>query len=264
VRGGIVEASIQGVPVGSGAVQDGVAHVVATFVSSEPRATVHLRYVPDAPEWVPGPAAVVEVALKQPGPWSRLLAAGDDLSADRLIEAYRQGIFPWFNEGQPVLWWSPDPRMTLVPAEVRVRRSLDKVLRNRCYEVRADTAFVDVMRACAAPRDGERGTWISEAMISAYSALHRQGIAHSIETWIDGELAGGLYGVALGRMFYGESMFTRVTDASKIALVHLARQLQRGTKLLRNLALFLAPPLLWLAARRDRLRSEWGTRPVHP
>jgi len=170
------------------------------------------------------PFPPVETALAEP---NGLLAAGDELSAERLLEAYQQGIFPWFNADQPVLWWSPDPRMVLLPAELRVTRSLAKVLRNRVYEVRADSAFRTVMQACAEPRNHQNGTWISPAMIEAYHALHRRGIAHSIETWIDGELAGGLYGVAIGRMFYGESMFTRVTDASKIALVHLVRQLER-------------------------------------
>ena len=170
------------------------------------------------------PFPPVETALAEP---NGLLAAGDELSAERLLEAYQQGIVPWFNADQPVLWWSPDPRMVLLPAELRVARSLAKVLRNRVYEVRADSAFRTVMQACAEPRNHQNGTWISPAMIEAYHALHRRGIAHSIETWIDGELAGGLYGVAIGRMFYGESMFTRVTDASKIALVHLVRQLER-------------------------------------
>ena len=170
------------------------------------------------------PFPPVHSALAEP---NGLLAAGGDLSAERLIEAYRQGIFPWFSDGEPILWWSPDPRMVLVPAEIKVTRSLAKVLRNRVFEVRADSAFREVMQACAEPRANQRGTWISDDMIGAYHALHWRGIAHSIETWIDGELAGGLYGVAIGRMFYGESMFTRAPDASKIALVHLARQLQR-------------------------------------
>jgi leucyl/phenylalanyl-tRNA--protein transferase len=170
------------------------------------------------------PFPAVEQALVEP---NGLLAAGGTLDPDRLVEAYRHGIFPWFNEGEPVLWWSPDPRMVLLPAEIRVTRSLAKTLRKGNYAVCADSAFREVMRACAAPRDGRAGTWINEDMISAYCALHDEGIAHSIEIWIDGTLAGGLYGVALGRMFYGESMFTRVPDASKIALVHLARQLQR-------------------------------------
>lgn len=156
-----------------------------------------------------------------------LLAAGGDLSPERLTEAYRHGIFPWFSEGQPILWWSPDPRMVLMPAELRVTRSLAKTLRNREYEVRADTDFAGVIAACAEPRETQSGTWINDEMIAAYAALHERGLAHSVETWIDGELAGGLYGVAIGRMFYGESMFTRARDASKIALAHLARQLAR-------------------------------------
>jgi leucyl/phenylalanyl-tRNA---protein transferase len=170
------------------------------------------------------PFPPVQSALANP---NGLLAAGGDLSPQRLIEAYRHGVFPWFSEDQPFLWWSPDPRMVLVPAEIRITRSLAKVLRNRAYEVRADSAFRTVMQACAGPRRDQDGTWISEDMIAAYCALHQRGIAHSIETWIDGELVGGLYGVALGRMFYGESMFTRAADASKIALAHLARQLER-------------------------------------
>lgn len=156
-----------------------------------------------------------------------LLAAGGDLSVERLVEAYRHGIFPWFSDGQPILWWSPDPRMVLVPGELRVTRSLAKTLRNKTYEVRADTVFERVTAACAEPRDRQGGTWITGEMSEAYAALHERGLAHSVETWIDGELAGGLYGVAIGRMFYGESMFTRARDASKIALVHLVRQLER-------------------------------------
>jgi leucyl/phenylalanyl-tRNA--protein transferase len=156
-----------------------------------------------------------------------LLAAGGELSAERLVEAYRRGIFPWYSAGQPLLWWSPDPRMVLVPAALKISRSLAKRLRKRDFEVRVDSAFERVMRECAAPREGHDGTWITDDMVAAYTRLHRRGLAHSVETWIEGELAGGLYGVALGRMFYGESMFTRATDASKIALAHLARQLQR-------------------------------------
>lgn len=163
-------------------------------------------------------------ALREP---NGLLAAGGDLSPGRLLDAYRHGIFPWFNVDEPILWWSPDPRMVLFPQEFKVSHSLRKTLRNKPYEVRADSAFEQVMRACAAPRDGHHGTWIHDSMVAAYTALHRQGHAHSIETWIDGELCGGLYGVAIGRMFYGESMFSRRTDASKIALAHLAAQLAR-------------------------------------
>ncbi len=163
-------------------------------------------------------------ALAEP---NGLLAAGADLSPARLLTAYRSGIFPWYGKDQPVLWWSPDPRMVLFPAEFRVPRSLAKRLRRRDYEIRTDTAFETVMRACAAPRDGDAGTWITPDMVAAYCELHRLGHAHCVETWIDGELAGGLYGIALGRAFYGESMFTRAPDASKIALAHLVRQLTR-------------------------------------
>ena len=156
-----------------------------------------------------------------------LLAAGGDLSPQRLLQAYSQGIFPWYNPGEPILWWSPDPRMVLIPQQLRVTRSLAKVLRNRSYEIRVDTSFRQVMTACAAPRDAEGGSWIGPDIIDGYCALHQLGHAHSIETWIDGELAGGLYGVALGKMFYGESMFARRNDASKIAFVHLVQKLQQ-------------------------------------
>jgi leucyl/phenylalanyl-tRNA--protein transferase len=166
----------------------------------------------------------VESAMREP---NGLLAMGGDLSVERLLDAYRHGIFPWFNPGEPILWWSPDPRMVLVPDEIRVTRSLARRIRNGGFEVRVDTAFADVMRACAGPRDGTDGTWISPAMVTAYTRLHQAGYAHSVETWHDGELVGGLYGVAIGRMFYGESMFSRMADASKVALVRLARQLQR-------------------------------------
>ena len=155
-----------------------------------------------------------------------LLAAGADLSPGRLVEAYRNGIFPWFSEGEPILWWSPDPRMVLFPAELKVSRSLDKVLRKGNFEVRADTSFQAVMTACSAPRPGQDGTWITAQMVQAYVRLHEAGIAHSVETWRDGELVGGLYGIALGRVFFGESMFSRATDASKVALVALVRQLE--------------------------------------
>ncbi len=166
----------------------------------------------------------VDTALADP---NGLLAMGGDLSVARLLDAYRHGIFPWFNPGEPILWWCPDPRMVLVPGEVRVPRSLAKRIRNSGFELRVDSAFADVMRACAAPREDAGGTWISPVMIAAYSRLFEAGYAHSVETWRDGQLVGGLYGVAIGRMFYGESMFSRVADASKVALVRLAQQLQR-------------------------------------
>ncbi|MFZ2542419.1 MAG: leucyl/phenylalanyl-tRNA--protein transferase [Gallionella sp.] len=212
----------------------------------------------------------IGLALRSP---NGLLAAGGDLSVARLLNAYRNGIFPWFNHGEPILWWSPDPRMVLIPSQFKPSRSLAKVLRNSTYEVRLNSAFEHVMRACAAPRtkypDTHHGTWIGEDMITAYCALHHLGYAHSVEVWankelfqfnfegqirqqreIDAgsaifstiseqgsqhgftdeiglELVGGLYGVSIGRMFYGESMFSVVSNASKIALAHLARQLDR-------------------------------------
>ena len=166
----------------------------------------------------------LEKALTVP---NGLLAAGGALSPDRLLDAYRRGIFPWYGPGEPLLWWSPDPRMVLFPAELRMPRSLAKRLRRRDYEIRIDTAFSEVMHACAEPREDGAGTWITAEMIAAYCELHHLGHAHSVETWIDGRLCGGLYGIALGRMFYGESMFARVADASKIALVCLVRQLER-------------------------------------
>lgn len=166
----------------------------------------------------------LEQALRTP---NGLLAAGGDLAPARLLEAYRHGIFPWFSANDPILWWSPDPRMVLFPHEFKLSDSLRKTLRKHRYTVRIDSAFEQVMRACAAPRDGQSGTWIHEEMVAAYCALHHAGHAHSVETWIDGELAGGLYGIAIGRMFYGESMFSRKTDASKIALAHLCAQLER-------------------------------------
>jgi leucyl/phenylalanyl-tRNA--protein transferase len=176
--------------------------------------------------WLSGdtPFPPTETALRQP---NGLLAAGSDLSPTRLLEAYSRGIFPWFSEGDPILWWSPDPRMVLFPRELKISRSLAKTLRNKSYEVRVDTSFLAVMEACAmAPRHGQFGTWINSKMLEAYYRLHQLGYAHSFETWMDGELVGGLYGVALGRAFFGESMFRHTTDASKIAFVHLVRQLE--------------------------------------
>jgi leucyl/phenylalanyl-tRNA--protein transferase len=170
------------------------------------------------------PFPPVERALAEP---NGLLAAGGALTPARLVDAYRRGIFPWYSRGQPVLWWSPDPRMVLFTAEFRVRRSLAKRVRQRPYEIRVDTAFERVIRACAAPRPDQDGTWITPEMIDAYVGLHRTGVAHSVEAWRDGELAGGLYGIALGRVFFGESMFARESDASKVALVHLVDKLGR-------------------------------------
>jgi len=201
------------------------------------------------------PFPPVERALEEP---NGLLAAGADLSEARLLDAYASGIFPWYSDGQPVLWWSPDPRMVLVPAELRVPRSLKKRLARRDYEVRADGAFEQVIRACAAPRRGQEGTWITEDMVEAYVRLHRSGHAHSVETWIGGQLAGGLYGVELGGMFYGESMFARAPDASKIALAQLARQLER-----RGCGLIdcqMTTPLLARFGAREIPRAEFMGR----
>ena len=170
------------------------------------------------------PFPPLDSALREP---NGLLAAGGDLSPQRLIEAYSRGIFPWFNPGDPILWWSPDPRMVLFPEELKISRSLRKTLKKQAYEIRVDTAFRQVMEACAAPRDSHSGTWITAAMISAYTELHQRGLAHSVETWMEGKLVGGLYGISLGRMFYGESMFSLASDASKVAFVHLVRQLER-------------------------------------
>ncbi len=181
--------------------------------------------------WLPAEPVFPPLATALGGPDkpdepNGLLAAGGDLSPTRLLAAYRQGIFPWYSGDQPILWWNPDPRLVLVPAEFHIRRSLAKTLRNSAYEIRLDSAFAEVIHACATtPRDGQPGTWIVPTMQDAYRELHRLGHAHSVETWIDGKLVGGLYGVAIGRMFYGESMFSHQSDASKIALAHLCAYL---------------------------------------
>jgi leucyl/phenylalanyl-tRNA---protein transferase len=177
--------------------------------------------------WLKGnrPFPPIETALTSP---NGLLAAGGDLSPARLLAAYGQGIFPWFSEGEPILWWSPDPRMVLFPDELKVSRSLRKIVTKRTFDVRADTAFRAVVLACAGTaRAGQSGTWIIGDMVDAYCRLHQMGVAHCIESWRDGALVGGLYGVALGRVFYGESMFAHASDASKVALAHLVRQLAR-------------------------------------
>ena len=170
------------------------------------------------------PFPPVEQALEEP---NGLLAAGDDLSMPRLLEAYSRGIFPWFNEEDPVLWWSPDPRMVLFTDRLHVSRSLRKTIRSGHLRVTCDGAFAAVMRACAEPRPGQDGTWITRGMIYAYEQLAAHGHAHSVEVWEGDALVGGLYGVSIGSMFFGESMFTRRADASKVALVALARQLGR-------------------------------------
>ena len=157
-----------------------------------------------------------------------LLAVGGDLSSERLLQAYRQGIFPWYNPGQPILWWSPDPRTVLFPEKLKVSRSLAKTLRRSACRITMDTAFEQVIDACAAPRRSNPagGTWITSGMRAAYCRLHREGYAHSVEVWSESALVGGLYGVSLGGVFFGESMFSRQTDASKVALTRLVQQLR--------------------------------------
>ncbi|MBI3771547.1 MAG: leucyl/phenylalanyl-tRNA--protein transferase [Gammaproteobacteria bacterium] len=166
----------------------------------------------------------VELALSEP---NGLLAIGGDLKPERIIKAYQHGIFPWFSEDQPILWWSPNPRAVLFPEQLRVARSLRKTIKKEIYSITLDQAFNDVIHACAAPRNANNGTWITPQMINAYCELHRRGLAHSVEAWQNGKLAGGLYGIALGKVFFGESMFNRATDASKVAFVYLVTQLQR-------------------------------------
>jgi leucyl/phenylalanyl-tRNA--protein transferase len=155
-----------------------------------------------------------------------LLAVGGDLSSARLLNAYRSGIFPWFSDDQPILWWSPDPRTVLYPERLKISRSLRKTLRNKPFRVTFDQAFAQVMLACSAPRKNGDGTWITMEMLAAYQELHRIGFAHSVEVWLEERLVGGLYGVALDRVFFGESMFSLERDASKVGLVHLIELLQ--------------------------------------
>lgn len=166
----------------------------------------------------------LSMALSEP---NGLIAIGGDLSAARLLSAYRQGIFPWFNQGEPIMWWSPNPRMVLFPDELKISNSLKKTLKKALFEVRFNTSFREVMTACSqTPRHGQAGTWISPDMIAAYCELHRLGYAISMESWLNNTLVGGCYGIKIGRMFYGESMFHQVTDASKVAFAHLVNHLQ--------------------------------------
>ncbi len=233
----------------------------------------------DAP--FPDPALALTERDGAPG----LLAAGADLSPERLMMAYRNGIFPWFSEHQPILWWSTDPRMVLMTADFRISHSLKKRLKqvDRSMstggpsQVRFDSAFRQVMEACADWRPGSGGTWISPQIIDAYCALHAMGHAHSAELWLDGELVGGAYGVAIGRMFFGESMFARRTDASKVALAYLVHFLhEHGVAMIDcqqetpHLASLGAAPIRrerFLALMRPALTQpeivEWAPRPVY-
>ena len=196
----------------------------------------------------------VATALPEP---NGLLCVGADLAPETIIAAYSRGIFPWFSDGQPILWWSPEPRMVLFPGEFKRSKSLARTISRGVFEIRVDTAFADVIIACAEPRAYGGGTWIVPEMRAAYARLHALGLAHSVESWRDGKLVGGLYGLALGRMFFGESMFARETDASKVALVALVDKLRLdGFELIdcqqetRHLASFGARPI----ARLDFVR----------
>jgi leucyl/phenylalanyl-tRNA---protein transferase len=195
----------------------------------------------------------VEQALRRP---NGLLAAGGDLSPERLTRAYRRGIFPWYSAGEPILWWSPDPRMVLFPGEFKISRSLAKTLRKGTFTITADTAFDQVIEGCSQPREGQPGTWITPQMQQAYCLLHRQGHAHSVETWQDDRLVGGLYGVAIGRVFFGESMFSRVSEASKVALAHLVPQLERWEFGLIDCQ--MRTPLLASFGAREVARSQFA------
>lgn len=178
-----------------------------------------VEWIESAEEDFPAP----ESAMLDP---NGLLAAGGDLSPARLLRAYSRGIFPWYEEDQPILWWSPDPRLVLLPHELNVSRSLAKLARKAPFEISFDRDFSGVIQACAESRTEDTGTWITEDMEDAYIALHGLGFAHSVEAWQEGQLVGGLYGVALGGAFFGESMFSRKSNASKIALLHLIREIQ--------------------------------------
>lgn len=204
-----------------------------------------------------------------------LLALGGDLSMERLLEAYSQGIFPWYSRKEPILWWSPDPRFVLWPAELKVSKSMRKVLRDGQFDLSLDRDFRAVIHACQEiPRPGQRGTWITEEMLEAYCQLHELGYAHSVEVWQAGTLVGGLYGISLGRSFFGESMFARVSNASKAGFIHLVRTLdaagfdlidcQVHTEHLESLGATLIPRKTFLTAlqnslRHDTLRGNWAS-----
>ena len=182
------------------------------------------------PENPDAPFPPVDQAETEP---DGLLAVGGDLSPQRLLNAYRQGIFPWYSDEQPILWWSPDPRTVLFPEKIKISRSLAKTLRNKPFKVTFDYCFPDVISACADTRDDSPGTWITDEMQQAYIRLHELGFAHSVEVWLDDELVGGLYGIAIGMVFFGESMFSRVSDASKVALVRLCEYITpRGFRMI--------------------------------
>lgn len=203
----------------------------------------------------------LDSALRHP---DGLLAAGGDLSTPRLLEAYRRGIFPWYSEGEPILWWSPDPRTVIFPGQLHRSRSLDKFLKHQPFTYSRNQAFNEVMAACAAPRAGQQGTWITAEMSQAYGALHRQGHAQSLECWQDGILVGGIYGVVIGKCFFGESMFSRAPNASKAALVALDEHLLEQGFLLLDCQVS-SPHLLSMGAREIPRREfvRWLERGIH-
>lgn len=167
----------------------------------------------------------LSAALQRP---NGLLAAGGDLSSQRLLSAYRHGCFPWYSQGEPIMWWSPDPRFVLIPQELHIPRSLRKSMRTGSFNITYDNAFARVIQACSEPRAGQSGTWITSQMQQAYIELHQQGHAHSVEVWHQQQLVGGLYGIAIGQLFFGESMFSRMADASKTGFVQLVQDLQQA------------------------------------
>ncbi len=205
-----------------------------------------------------------------------LLAVGGDLRSERLLLAYRLGVFPWYGKGQPILWWSPDPRLTLEPEKFRISRRLRQTIKKEIFQVTFDRAFVEVIEACATTRRrGQEGTWITPEMQEAYIRLHHMGFAHSTESWLEGELVGGIYGLSLGRAFFGESMFFRKTDASKVALVALVQRLktwgfhmldaQVTTRHLLSLGAKEIPRKLFLkrlerALRFPTIKGKWDTK----
>jgi leucyl/phenylalanyl-tRNA--protein transferase len=195
-------------------------------------------------------------ALAEP---NGLVAIGGDLSPARLLSAYKQGIFPWFNEDEPTMWWSPDPRMVLFPVELKISHSLKKTLKHNLFEVRMNTSFRAVISACGkTPRNGQAGTWISPKMIEAYCQLHDLGFAISAESWLDDKLVGGCYGIKIGRMFYGESMFHHVTDASKVAFVHLVNTIKnQGVDMI---DCQMKTPLLTSFGGREIPREDFATK----
>lgn len=210
------------------------------------------------------PFPPLEQALTDP---NGLLAVGGDLSSTRLLAAYRHGVFPWYNPGEPILWWSPDPRCVLFPAQLKISRSLRKTINKQIFDIRFDSAFAEVMQACAEPRDKQAGTWITREMFQAYVNMHHLGFGHSIECWQNNQLVGGLYGLAIGRIFFGESMFSRVSDASKVALVYLCQWLQTaGYELidsqvhsphLQSLGAQLMPRQEYASRLQDLTRGGW-------